>query len=61
MRPFVAKTLAKTYLFQDLNVDQIDHIASLCETEVGYEKGSYIIHEGDRGVCVCVCVCVVFF
>jgi len=47
MRPFVANTLAKTYLFQDLSAEQIDHIASLCENEVYREKGTYIIKQEE--------------
>eukprot|EP01118_Nematostelium_gracile_P002122 TRINITY_DN1227_c0_g1_i1.p1 TRINITY_DN1227_c0_g1~~TRINITY_DN1227_c0_g1_i1.p1 ORF type:complete len:1049 (-),score=230.27 TRINITY_DN1227_c0_g1_i1:34-2751(-) len=47
MRPFVKTVLAKTYLFQNLTEDQSNFIAASLETEQFYEKGSYIIHEGD--------------
>lgn len=47
MRDFVSKVLAKTYLFQHLNPDQTNYVASLLKSPVLFKKGEYVIHEGD--------------
>lgn len=49
MRPFVKEVLSKTYLFQNLNADQINFIAASLEQEAHFKKDDYIIHEGNPG------------
>jgi CRP-like cAMP-binding protein len=41
--------LSKTYLFQDLDPDQINFISALLEKEMFVAKDNVILHEGDSG------------
>jgi len=47
MRPFVRDVLLKTYLFQNLTVDQINFLASMLEKQNLYRKDEVVIQEGD--------------
>ena len=49
MRPFVKEVLGKTYLFQGLSPEQIDHVASLLEHKETIAKDDYIIYQGGTG------------